>query len=83
MDQRIDNNLSKYDLSKLTEAEQNMLEAFSLFSYLPLAAETCNEWMLADAGASEDDDILIGLYQKGGHCGLAEACQKHLEIPEF
>lgn len=54
-----------YDLSKLTEAEQNILEAFSLFPYLSLAAETCNEWMLADAGASEDDDILIGLYQKG------------------
>ena len=54
-----------YDLSKLTEAEQNILEAFSVFPYIPLAAETCNEWLLADAGVSEDDDILMGLYQKG------------------
>ena len=54
-----------YDLSKLTEAEQNILEAFSVFPYIPLAAETCNEWMLADAGVSEEDDILIGLYEKG------------------
>lgn len=54
-----------YDLSELTGAEQNILEAFSVFPYIPLAAETCNEWLLADAGASEDDDILMGLYQKG------------------
>ena len=54
-----------YDLSVLTEAEQNILEAFSLFPYIPLAAEICNQWLLADAGASEDDDILIGLYRKG------------------
>ncbi len=54
-----------YDLSKLTEAEQNILEAFSVFPYIPLAAEICDEWLLADAGASEDDDILMGLYQKG------------------
>ena len=45
-----------YDLSELTEAEKNILEAFSVFPYLPLAAETCNEWLLADAGVSEDDD---------------------------
>lgn len=54
-----------YDLSGLTEAEQNILEAFSVFPYIPLAAETCNEWMLSDAGVSEEDDILIGLYRKG------------------
>ena len=30
-----------------------------------MAAETCNEWLLADAGVNEDDDILIELYQKG------------------
>ncbi len=54
-----------YDLSILTEAEQNILEAFSVFPYIPLAAETCNQWLLEDAGVSEDDDILMGLYQKG------------------
>ncbi len=54
-----------YDLSKLTGAEQNILEAFSVFPYIPLAAETCNEWLLADAGVNEEDDILNGLYQKG------------------
>lgn len=54
-----------YDLAELTEAEQNILEAFSVFPYIPLAAETCNEWLLADAGVSEDDDILVRLYQKG------------------
>lgn len=54
-----------YDLSELTEAEQNILEAFSVFPYIPLAAKTCNEWLLTDAGVSEDDDILMELYQKG------------------
>ena len=54
-----------YDLSELTEAEQNILEAFSVFPYIPLAAETCNKWLLADAGVSEDDDIMMGLYRKG------------------
>lgn len=54
-----------YDLSKLTEAEQNILEAFSVFPYIPLNAEVCNQWLLADAGAGEDDDIFMGLYEKG------------------
>ncbi len=54
-----------YDLTKLTGAEQNILEAFSMFPYIPLAAETCNEWLLGDAGVNEDDDILNGLYYKG------------------
>lgn len=54
-----------YDLSGLTEAEQNVLEAFSIFPYIPLSADTCNEWLLADSGVSEEDDILMGLYQKG------------------
>ena len=54
-----------YDLSELTESEQNILEAFSTLPYIPLAAEVCGEWMLADAGASEEDDILMELYQKG------------------
>lgn len=54
-----------YSLSRLSLAEQNILEAFSLFPYIPLAAETCNEWLLADAGVSENDDILVGLYRKG------------------
>lgn len=54
-----------YDLSELTEAEQNILEAFSVFPYIPLEAKTCNEWLLADAGVSEEDDVLAGLYRKG------------------
>ena len=54
-----------YDISKLTEAEQNILEAFSVFPYIPLEAETCNEWLFADANVNEDDDILMGLYEKG------------------
>ncbi len=54
-----------YDLSGLTEAEQNILEAFSVFPYIPLTAEICNQWLLSDAGASEGDDIFTGLYRKG------------------
>ena len=54
-----------YDLSELTAAERNILEAFSVFPYIPLAAETCNGWLLADAGVNENDDILMGLYEKG------------------
>lgn len=56
---------SLYDLSELTEGEQNILEAFSVFPYLPLEVEVCNEWLLADAGAREDDDIMTGLSRKG------------------
>lgn len=54
-----------YNLSELAHAEQNILEAFSIFPYIPLASKTCNEWLLADAGVSESDDILMGLYRKG------------------
>lgn len=54
-----------YDLSELSGAEQNILEAFSIFPYIPLSAETCNQWLLSDAGLSEDNDVLMGLYQKG------------------
>ena len=54
-----------YDLSQLSEAEQNILEAFSIFPYIPLESDVCNQWLLSDAGVSEDDDILMGLYQKG------------------
>lgn len=54
-----------YDLSELMETEQNILEAFSVFPYIPLDAETCSQWLLSDAGVSEDEDILMGLYQKG------------------
>ena len=54
-----------YGLSTLTRAEENILEAFSVFPYIPLAAEICNEWLLEDARVSEDDDILMGLYRKG------------------
>lgn len=54
-----------YDLSELTEAEQNILEAFSMFPYIPMEAEMCNEWLLTDAKVSIDDDIFMGLYQKG------------------
>ena len=54
-----------YNMSGLTEAEQNILEAFSIFPYIPLAAKVCNEWLLEDASVSEDDDILMRLYEKG------------------
>ena len=54
-----------YDMSALTKAEQNILEAFSVFPYIPLSAETCNQWLLSDGGVSEDDDVLLSLYRKG------------------
>ena len=54
-----------YDLSELTGAEQNVLEAFSVLPYIPLPTELCNQWLLLDARVREDDDILMGLYQKG------------------
>ncbi len=54
-----------YDLSKLTETEQNILEAFSVFPYLPLDVKVCNQWLLSDAGVEEKEDILEGLYRKG------------------
>ncbi len=54
-----------YDLSELSEGEKNILEAFSVFPYLPLDFETLNRWLLKDAGAGEEDDIIEGLYQKG------------------
>lgn len=54
-----------YDLSELSKAEQNILEAFSVFPYIPLEVGICNQWLLSDAGVDEDDDTLTGLYQKG------------------
>ena len=54
-----------YDLAELTEAEQNILEAFSMFPYISLESKTCNQWLFPDAGVSEEDDILVELYQKG------------------
>lgn len=54
-----------YDMSALTKAEQSILEAFSVFPYIPLSVETCDRWLLSDAEVSEDDDILMGLYRKG------------------
>ena len=41
------------------------MEAFSVFPYIPLEAEVCNEWLLADADVNEEDDILMELYEKG------------------
>ncbi len=54
-----------YDLSELTKAEQNILEAFSIFPYIPLAEEICNKWLLEDAGVSKEDGIFVCLYRKG------------------
>ncbi len=54
-----------YNLSELNEAEQNILEAFCIFPYLPLSFEVCNQWLLSDAGVEEENDILTGLEQKG------------------
>lgn len=54
-----------YNLSELTKAEQNILEAFSIFPYIMLSAEICNQWLLSDAGVGEKEDILVGLYRKG------------------
>lgn len=64
-----------YDLSILTEAEKNILEAFSIFPYIPLEANICNRWLLEDARVSKDDDVLIGLYRKGWlQFDLGQAC---------
>lgn len=54
-----------YDLSQLTDAEQNILEAFSVFPYIPLEKEICEQWLLADAKVREDNHVLFGLYRKG------------------
>lgn len=54
-----------FALAKLTEYEINVLEAFSIFPYLPIDLETCIQWMSEDANISEDDEVLNLLYQKG------------------
>ncbi len=54
-----------YNMSGLTKAEQDILEAFSIFPYIPLSAEVCNQWLLTDAGVSEEEDTLAELYEKG------------------
>lgn len=54
-----------YNLSKLSAAEKNILEAFSTFPYIPLATEVCKQWLFGDAGVGEDEDILTRLYRKG------------------
>ncbi len=55
-----------YNMSELSDAEQNILEAFSVFPYSFLDADVCSRWLLKDAGMCEEDsDILMGLYEKG------------------
>lgn len=54
-----------YDLFQLTKAEQNLLEAFSLFPYLSLAAKVCNDWLLEDADIKEEENAIFELYEKG------------------
>lgn len=54
-----------YDMSVLTKAEQNILEAFSVFPYIPLNVKICNQWLLADAGVDKENYALMKLYQKG------------------
>ena len=54
-----------YDMSALTEAERNVLEAFSVFPYIPLAAGVCDRWLSADAGVREGEQVPMGLYRKG------------------
>ena len=52
-------------LSALNDAEINILEAFSLFPYLPLHKDTCTAWLLPDAGEKSDELIFWKLYRKG------------------
>lgn len=52
-------------LSALNDAEINILEAFSLFPYLPLHKDTCTAWLLPDAGEKASGSIFQKLYRKG------------------
>ncbi|SEH98014.1 tetratricopeptide repeat protein [Akkermansia glycaniphila] len=52
-------------LSALNDAEINILEAFSLFPYLPLHKDTCTAWLLPDAGEKADGSIFQKLHRKG------------------
>lgn len=54
-----------YNLSGLSNKEINILETFSMFPYEALKLELCNEWLLHDAQANEDDEIFNILYYKG------------------
>ncbi|MEY8234270.1 hypothetical protein AALA36_00885 [Lachnospiraceae bacterium 66-29] len=41
------------------------MEAFSVFPYISLEKEICEQWLLAGAKVREDNHVLIGLYRKG------------------
>ncbi len=69
-----------YNLSELTEEEKNILEAFSVFPYLPLSSEVCKEWLLCDIGGKEQEDIFKRLYRKGW---LQEEQESYLLHPVF
>ena len=69
-----------YNLSELTEEEKNILEAFSVFPYLPLSSEICKEWLLPDIGGKEQEDIFKRLYRKGW---LQEEQESYLLHPVF
>ncbi len=69
-----------YNLSELTEEEKNVLEAFSVFPYLPLSSEVCKEWLLPDIGEKEQEDIFKRLYRKGW---LQEEQESYLLHPVF
>lgn len=54
-----------YDLSELSQPEKNILEAFSMFPYLPLELEICRQWLLEDSASRLGDDVFIELSNKG------------------
>ena len=71
-----------YNLSELTEEEKNILEAFSVFPYLPLSSEVCKEWLLSDIGGKEQEDIFKKLYRKGWlQCNIKQ--ESYLLHPVF
>ena len=54
-----------FSLADMSKGEVNILEAFSLFPYMPLPDNTCEAWLLPDAGDTAPPNPFFKLYEKG------------------
>ncbi|WP_215429140.1 tetratricopeptide repeat protein, partial [Akkermansia muciniphila] len=54
-----------FSLGNMSKGEVNILEAFSLFPYMPLPDNTCEAWLLSDAGDTAPPNPFFKLYEKG------------------
>ena len=72
-----------FSLAALSEGEINILEAFSLFPYLPLPDQDCTDLLLQDAGEETNSLQFYTLYEKGWLQYSQSCYQMHPVFAQF